>query len=441
MISLRPVRKYLLPVLLIVVMLVSVGAYESFSAENQPKPNPSVYVGVAFGGNTTLEAKTLIDEVKGYTNLFILDAGRNPLTQNESAVNDICSYAVANGLSVIVNVGVRQTDDTSRFWFWNNSLSVTEQWKEMWGDKFLGMYYNDEPGGIQLDGNWTNWFLHWNPQIIKLISNNNTKGNFTSSADYQRFVKSIEDLNQIYNKMITYMNGTSPPNYNLEANFFVNDIIKGDDGFSTLKTDGVTTFTSDYGLYWWDYKGGYNVMFAELGWNDSVAEQIDLVKGAARMQGKEWGAMITWTYRQWPYLGLYDQVYNEMLTSYEAGAKYIAVFDYPFNESTGQGTIDQNQLFTLQKFWNDIHQQNFPNFSTPDAALVLPANYGWGMRDPNDTIWGFWPTDNKTFQIAQATGTLLAQYGVSLDIVYVDSQFPVSNIAYRHVYYWNQAGI
>ena len=79
---------------------------------------PNVYVGVAFGGNTTAEAKVLIDEVKGYTNLFILDSGRNAITQNETAVNEICNYAVANGLNVIVNVGIQQHGDASRYWFW-----------------------------------------------------------------------------------------------------------------------------------------------------------------------------------------------------------------------------------------------------------------------------------------------------------------------------------
>jgi len=315
------VRKYFFTSFLILVMLVSVGAYTSYSIASQPKPNPNVYVGVAFGGNTTEEAKALIDEVKGYTNLFILDSGRNAITQNETAVNEICSYAVSNGLSVIVNVGVEAEGDNSRSWFWDQPLTVSEQWKAMWGSKFLGMYYNDEPGGIQLDGNWSYWFTHYNPQIVKLLDSNNTVGNYTNSVAFQRYAKTIEDLNQIYNKMIGYMNnGTSPPNYDLEANFFVNDIIKGDTGFSTLKTDGVTTFTSDYGLYWWDYLGGYNVMFAELGWNCSVAEQIDLVKGAARLQGDAWGAMITWTYDQWPYLDSYDAIYNQMLTSYEAGA-------------------------------------------------------------------------------------------------------------------------
>ena len=55
-------------------MSVSVGAYTSYTIGSQPKPNPNVYVGVAFGGNTTEEAKVLIDKVKGYTNLFIIDA-------------------------------------------------------------------------------------------------------------------------------------------------------------------------------------------------------------------------------------------------------------------------------------------------------------------------------------------------------------------------------
>jgi hypothetical protein len=63
------------------------------------------------------------------------------------------------------------------------------------------------------------------------------------------------------------------------------------------------------------------------------------------------------------------------------------------------------------------------------------------MRNPNDTIWGFWLTDGKTLEIAEATSALLSQYRVSLDIVYADPQYPVANMGYQHIYYWNQTGI
>ena len=183
-------------------------------------------------------------------------------------------------------------------------------------------------------------------------------------------------------------------------------------------------------------------MFAELGWNCSVAEQIALVKGAARMQNKEWGAMITWKYNDEPYyLDSGSQIYDQMLTSYEAGAKYIAVFNYPYDNGSLYGALTNDQLIAMQSFWNDIHNKQFPDLSGPDAVLVLPQNYGWGMRNPNDTIWGFWLTDGKTLQIAEATSALLSQYRVSLDIVYADPQYPVTNMGYQHIYYWNQTGI
>jgi hypothetical protein len=131
-----------------------------------------------------------------------------------------------------------------------------------------------------------------------------------------------DDLYQIYLKMWAVMNnGTQPQDYDLEAKFFVQDALKIDPGLVALNSAGITAYTSDYGLYWWDYLGGYNVLFTELGWNCSVAEQIALVKGAARLQEKEWGAMITWKYDSAPYLDSGDQIYNQMLASYQAGAK------------------------------------------------------------------------------------------------------------------------
>ncbi|NLB77191.1 MAG: hypothetical protein GX799_12145, partial [Crenarchaeota archaeon] len=77
--------------------------------------------------------------------------------------------------------------------------------------------------------------------------------------------------------------------------------------------------------------------------------------------------------------------------------------------------------------------------SVPEAALVLPHNYGWGMRNPNDTIWGFWPTDDKTEQIAITMYQLLELYGTRLDIVFEDPAFPVTKVNYKSVYFWDQA--
>jgi len=72
---------------------------------------------------------------------------------------------------------------------------------------------------------------------------------------------------------------------------------------------------------------------------------------------------------------------------------------------------------------------------------VLPKNFGWGLRNPTDTIWGFWLTDNRTQQVAIVTSMLLAYYGASLDIVYYDTAYPVSIGNYTHVYYWNSTAI
>jgi hypothetical protein len=68
----------------------------------------------------------------------------------------------------------------------------------------------------------------------------------------------------------------------------------------------------------------------------------------------------------------------------------------------------------------------------------LPRNYGWGIRHPTDTIWGFWQPDEKAPVIGDAMSKLLAQYGARLDIVFEDPAYPVSKAGYKMVYYWNQ---
>src|SRR5665647_83582 len=112
------VRKFLVPAFLIVILVVSIFAvYLSFSNGSQTKADPNAYVGIAFGGNKTDQAKLLIDKVKSYTNLFILDAGRNPISADQSKVEEVCDYAVGKGLYVIINLGIKNEYDSSN-WFW-----------------------------------------------------------------------------------------------------------------------------------------------------------------------------------------------------------------------------------------------------------------------------------------------------------------------------------
>ena len=99
----RP-KKFLIPTFLIAILAVSaLGLQQFYGDSSQTNIDNNPYVGIAFCGNTTAEAKAQIDRAKNYTNLFVLDTGRSDLSRNETAVMEICDYAVANKLSIIVN--------------------------------------------------------------------------------------------------------------------------------------------------------------------------------------------------------------------------------------------------------------------------------------------------------------------------------------------------
>ncbi len=426
----RRMKKFLVPTILIAIIVVSAFATQQVYFNGSQESLPIPYVGVAFAGNTTTQAIEQIDRVKTYTNLFILDSGRNPISRNESAVYQICDYAVANGLNVILNLGINdiiQTNEST--WFWQESMTdIKQNFTQRWGAKFIGVYYNDEPGGIQLDGDWTAWYKTFGSHLSQLSQTQNP---------------AFQDLYQMYLKMLAYAeNGTKPADYDLETSFFVNHVVAEDPGLVALNKAQISTFTSDYALYWFDYLGTYDVMFTELGWNESIAQQIDLVKGAARLMDKDWGAMVTWKYMDVPFLDTGGQIYDQMLMAYQAGAKYIAIFNYAKDDkgNTAAAMTDEHYL-ALERFWNDMHTEKFADLSKPEAVLVLPHNYGWGMRNPTDTIWGFWPPDDRSVQVGTVMSHLLAKYGASLDIVYEDSMYPISKVDYQHVYYWNTTNV
>ena len=59
------------------------------------------------------------------------------------------------------------------------------------------------------------------------------------------------------------------------------------------------------------------------------------------------------------------------------------------------------------------------------------------MRHVDYRIWGYWRPDENSQQIWTLTQDLINQYGYALDIVYEDTNFPVTGI-YPEAYYWNQ---
>jgi hypothetical protein len=354
------------------------------------------YVGVTFCGDTAAEAKLLIDRVKDYTNLFVLQSG--PVSENETATNEICDYAVAAGLDIVVYFGdldpatLRRHEEVyDKEVVWRVSWLTTA--KQRWGDSFLGVYYYDEPGG-----NWLDY-----PEWDALVGS-------TSETAYDRAA-------EVY------------------TGFFIRE-----GGYKELRANNLTIFTSDYLLYWFDYLMDYDIVFAQLGWNHTIAQDIALIRGAANLQNKTWGTMLTWRYDNPPYLDTPENVYSQLEASYKAGADYIVIFNYPtYPEENQYGAMTEEHFEALENFWtNIVTNPDVVHGSTEaEAVLVLPRNYGWGMRNLDDKIWAFWGPDDNSEQIWNISRQLLAQYGTSLDIVYDAPAFPVTG-KYTKIYYWNQ---
>ena len=369
------------------------------------------YFGVSFCGNTTAEAKLLIDRTKDYTNLFVLQSG--PISKNETATNIICDYAVESGLDFIVFFGWFDTDCP-----WQ--IPWLEYAKERWGDNFLGVYLFDEPGGVQLDYNWTSWWRH-----IQDVD-----------AEFYQTIRSYIEENENQTVTRDYAEATKRYLHNLWTHIELDK----------LSERSIKAFTSDYALYWFDYLAGYDTVFAELGWNHDTAKHIGLCRGAATVQQKDWGTIIVWKDRdpENETKGIYKtgpEMLDDMLLSYEIGADYIIIFNYPTDPpGNPYGILRDEHFEAIQQFWNYMqHHPEEYGKTEAQAALVLPENYAWGMRYPDDSIWGYWGPDENSTQIWNLSQTLLDQYGLALDIVYDDPDFPIADI-YPEIYYWNYTG-
>ncbi|MCW4025368.1 MAG: hypothetical protein NWF01_10105 [Candidatus Bathyarchaeota archaeon] len=492
--------------LIIVMVIATVFIVDSMSLqEKQP-----FYVGVTYCGDSADEAKQLIDKVKGYTNLFVVQSG--PLQHYITELEATCDYAVDAGLNIIVYFG----SDPYPY-LRDNIVDFIAAAPARWGDQFLGVYYGDEPGGKMLDLDQITLYTASNEKqeanikIVKgehgyiAVNNQETDspenrflynstsirffadGQISIQKNYQN--NDQKNLDQKFEITTYFPNGTIAYRrisagdadtffgpYSYQPDGTVQDekgtavTGQGDisqfepyqqvldsnplqttsklaDAFAkslqisidAVKNQSCTFFTSDYGLYWWDYQGGYDVVFGELGWNHTTAQDIALVRGAANLQNKDWGTIITWKYTHSPYLADGQEVFEQMRMSYECGAKYLVIFNYAENMTGPCGTLQDEHFEALERFWNDVVQNPWvnPGSVQADAVLVLPEDFGWGMRRPDDSIWGLWPANSTSTQIWTQLQNMLQQYGTKLDIIYNDPQYPVTG-KYAQVYYWNQ---
>jgi hypothetical protein len=141
------------------------------------------------------------------------------------------------------------------------------------------------------------------------------------------------------------------------------------------------------------------MLLAQFGWNYSRQLNVALCRGAATMQNKDWGVIITWTYTEPPYIKSGEELYKDLILAYENGAKYIVVSDW--TENYTQGILKEEHLNALKQFWRYV--QDNPRESEPISdrvAYVLPKDYAYGFRGPNDKIWGLWEADALSYELS-----------------------------------------
>jgi hypothetical protein len=390
-------RRYAILAAVLLILVITISLFFTVNPLSKKASNSPFYVGVEFAyGNQFSQLKPLVDQVKNYTNLFVI--GSVYLTFNRTALDESCDYLFNSGLNFIVLFTSFAMYNDSNGWSGYTIFNWIADAKQKYGDQFLGFYRFDEPGGNQLDKG-TSMF----------IKNTRTFSYPDNATGYAEVAESyVGNLSTIVGYYLNHTNYTTK------------------------------IFTADYGLFWFDYESGYNTVLAEFVGNQSRQQITALDRGAAQSFNEDWGVIINWKYDQPPYLESGDELYSDLSLAYSEGAKYAVVFSYP--NVTNYGTLTQQHFDALERFWNNMHN-NPGSFASSNAevAYVIPKDYGFGFRNPNDTIWGLFPSDLLTPKIWADTTTLLNRYGTNLNIIYGDPGVIGSTLNnYTKVFYWNQ---
>jgi hypothetical protein len=390
--------KYLiLTFLLVLLLIIPVFLYYGFLAHTPEKGEPSgLFVGVDMAYDNVTEIKQQVDEIRPYTNTVVI--GSTGITFDLEKLTDLCQYLYDRDFYFMIYAHPENE---------SGPLAIQRQWvldaKPRWGERFLGLYGFDEPGGRQLDN--ASYKIVKDKDWVPIAKSNN----WTEAAD------------KYVNTAFVYLH------------HMIEDQMGG---------LGLPLFTSDYALYWFDYKAHYDVVFAEFGWNYSRTINVALDRGAANIQNKDWGVMITWTYTQPPdnksYLESGDELYDDMVLAYENGAKYVLVFDT--NGNYTQSSLQPEHLDALKRFWRYATDNPRPSDPPTDrVAYVLPKDYGYGFRGPDDKIWGLWEADeyNASLRISTEVGSLIREYQNRLDIIYDDGLEANNTYGYSELIFWN----
>ena len=379
------------------LLVSSILGYIWISGNNEPaytvvgnKASPDIFVGVEMAYDGVENAKKLIDRIKDYTNLFVI--GTPDITHNITKLNEVSQYAIDAGLSLVLFI--YPTQEAA----FNQSQWIADA-RAKWGDRFIGVYAYDEWGGNQLDAT------------------------YGTENYWKRLVTEKE-----------------ADNYAEAANLYVRKINEGVLPYYShhMNQDDLKLFTADYALYWFTYQGGYDVILAEFGWNHSRPLNIALVRGAATMQNKEWGAIITWRGSTEPLMESGDELYYDMILAYLSGAKYVVIFNYP-NLVSPYGLLTDEHFDALQRFWdyvNDCPRNEIYGSDSKRIAYVLPKDYGWGFRGFEDKVWGLWVDDLST-RIGTDLNYLLDTQHIGLDIIYDDPEYYEALDNYSKLIFWN----